>query len=103
MYLDIILFAIGLAFLVKGADMLTSGAAAIAKRLGVSVFLIGLTVVSFGTTAPEMAVSLYSVWRGSADIALGNAIGSYAANTMLILGLAALVAAGVLFMRSRRA
>jgi cation:H+ antiporter len=88
---DILLFTIGVAFLVKGADMLTSGAAAIAKRLGISVFLIGLTVVSFGTTAPEMAVSLFSVWRGSPSIALGNAIGSYAANTMLVLGLAALI------------
>ncbi len=81
----------GLALLVKGADLLVSGASSIAGRLGISAFVIGLTVVSFGTSLPEMLVTLVSGLRHNADLAIANIIGSNIANVLLVLGLAALI------------
>ena len=92
MIVDILFFILGFAFLLKGADILVDGSSAIARRYGVSSFFIGMTVVAFGTSAPEMVVSVMASVRGSAGVALGNVIGSNFANTLLILGVAALIA-----------
>lgn len=80
----------GVALLVKGADALITGAVRTAAGLGVSPFLIGLTVVAFGTSAPELAASIGATLRGSGGIAVGNVVGSNIANIGLILGLTAL-------------
>lgn len=85
MILSLILVIVGLIILVKGADFLVSGSASIAKRFGVSSLVIGLTVVAFGTSLPELTVSLLASIRGNSDIALGNVIGSNTANILLIL------------------
>lgn len=85
------LFA-GLALLILGAESLVRGAAHLATRLGVSPLVIGLTVVAFGTSAPEATVSIKASLSGSGDIAVGNVIGSNIANILLILGLSALIA-----------
>ncbi len=84
-------FFLGLALLTLGADRFVWGAGGIARWLGVSPFVIGLTVVSVGTSAPEMAVSLSSVAEGTTDLALGNIVGSNIGNIGLILGLSALL------------
>ncbi len=84
------LFA-GFFLLLAGASWLVDGAASIAKRFGISHLAIGLTVVAFGTSAPELAVNLVASVKGNTDIALGNIIGSNIANVLLILGCAALV------------
>lgn len=77
--------------LVKGADFLVEGASALAKKLGVSSLLIGLTVVAFGTSMPEFVVNVLAAWRGSTGIAFGNIIGSNMANILLVLGIAAII------------
>ena len=81
----------GLALLYFGGEWLIRGASALAMRLGVSPLVIGLTVVAFGTSAPELAVSIDAALGGAQDIALGNVVGSNIANVALILGLAALL------------
>lgn len=81
----------GLASLVLGADVLVKGAAAIASRLGIAPVIIGLTVVAFGTSAPELAVSVGASLGGEADVALGNVVGSNISNILLILGASAIV------------
>lgn len=81
----------GLIVLVKGADLLVSGASSIAGRLGISTLVIGLTVVSFGTSLPEMLVSLVSGLRHNPDLAIANVIGSNIANVLLVLGIAAVI------------
>jgi cation:H+ antiporter len=81
----------GLAVLIKAADFLVSGASAVASRLGVPSLVIGLTVVSFGTSLPEMLVTMISGLRGNADLAIANVIGSNIANVLLVLGIAAIV------------
>lgn len=85
------IFVIGLLFLIKGADWLVEGASSMARQLGVSDLVIGLTVVSFGTSAPELLVNIVASFQGSADIAIGNVVGSNISNTFLILGATALV------------
>ena len=90
--LALLFIVFGFALLIKGADWLVEGASAIAKRFGVSQLVIGLTIVSFGTSAPELLVNLVASFRGSADIAIGNIVGSNIANTLLILGATAAVA-----------
>lgn len=87
MFMAIVLIFIGLYILIKGADYLVIGSASIAKRFGVSSLVIGLTVVAFGTSLPELTVSLFASLRGNADITLGNVIGSNIANILLILGI----------------
>ncbi len=87
----ILLLAVGFVFLVKGADWFVDGAAGIAAKLHVPQLIIGLTIVSFGTSAPELATSIISSAKGSADIAVGNVIGSNITNILLILGIAAVI------------
>ena len=89
--IDALLLLGGLALLIKGADLLVSGASSIAGRLGISALVIGLTVVSFGTSLPEMLVTLVSGLRQNADLAIANIIGSNIANVLLVLGLAAMI------------
>jgi cation:H+ antiporter len=86
------LAVVGLVLLVGGAEVLIKGASRLASSVGVSPLVVGLTVVAFGTSAPELAVSLASAARGQADIALGNVVGSNIFNVLFILGLSALVA-----------
>ena len=86
-----LLIVLGLGGLFAGGDLLVRFASRLARRLGVSALVIGLTVVAFGTSAPELAASLTAALRGNAGIALGNVIGSNIANVGLILGLSALV------------
>ncbi len=81
----------GLLLLVAGAEMLVRGASKSAAALGISPLVIGLTVVAFGTSAPELSVSVMSGFAGQGDIALGNAVGSNIFNVLLILGVSALV------------
>lgn len=86
------LFGAGLALLILGAELLVRGSSRLAASLGVSPLLVGLTVVGFGTSAPELAVSLGASLKGTADIALGNVVGSNIFNVLFILGASALVA-----------
>jgi len=89
----VIVFLIaGLVLLVIGAEILVRGASRLASSLGISPLVIGLTIVAFGTSAPEMAVSIDASWAGQADLALGNVVGSNIFNVLFILGLSALVA-----------
>ena len=89
--LTYILFAIGFVFLIKGADLLVDGSSSIAKKLGISDLVIGLTIVSFGTSAPELIVNIIASLKGAADIGIGNIVGSNIANIFLILGVSALI------------
>lgn len=89
--LDALLFSVGLALLVVGADGLVRGGSSIANRFGISPLVIGLTVVSFGTSAPELVVSSVAAWNGEGDIALGNVLGSNLLNGLVVLGATALL------------
>ncbi len=91
MLLEVVLFAVGLVLLLGGGESLVRGASALARRLGWSTAVIGLTVVAFGTSAPELVVSLLSAARGTSEIAFGNVLGSNVANLGLLLGITALV------------
>lgn len=91
MFSAIFFLLIGLAILILGAELLVKGSASLAKRLGVSKLVIGLTVVAFGTSAPELFVNMYSAYNGQSDIAIGNVIGSNIANIFLILGISAII------------
>lgn len=86
-----VMLIIGLVLLVKGADWLVDGASAIAKRFGISDLVIGLTVVAFGTSMPEFVVNMVSVAEGSTDLAITNVLGSNIINTLVILGVTALI------------
>ncbi|PIZ96645.1 MAG: sodium:proton exchanger [Candidatus Magasanikbacteria bacterium CG_4_10_14_0_2_um_filter_33_14] len=92
MLLTILFLILGIAILIYGADAMVKGSASIAKRLGISTIVIGLTVVAFGTSAPEMVVNLFSATSGTTDLAIGNIIGSNIANILLILGITAIIA-----------
>jgi cation:H+ antiporter len=89
---NLLVLALGLTLLTVGAEALIRGSAGIAGRLGIPPLIIGLTVVAFGTSAPELAVSVAAAWSGQPELALGNVIGSNVFNVLFILGLAALVA-----------
>jgi cation:H+ antiporter len=91
MVLDIVYILLGLALLVKGGDYLVDGSVAIAKRAKLSEMVIGLTVVGFGTSMPELLVSAQSALMGSSGIAIGNVVGSNISNIALILGVTAIV------------
>lgn len=91
MLLTIILFILGLALLLKGADFLVDGASSLAKKLKISLIVIGLTIVAFGTSTPELVVNIFASVRGSAEIAIGNIVGSNIANILLILGVSAVI------------
>jgi cation:H+ antiporter len=81
----------GFPLLIKGADWLVGGASALAKRFGVPQLVIGLTIVAFGTSAPELVVSITSALQGNTEIALGNVVGSNIANILFILGICAII------------
>ncbi|MFH0840423.1 MAG: calcium/sodium antiporter [bacterium] len=81
----------GFVFLIKGADYLVDGAASLAKKFKISDLVVGLTIIAFGTSAPEMVVNIMSSIQGNTDIAIGNVLGSNTANILLILGIAALI------------
>lgn len=89
--MTIILLLVGLGLIVLGADWLVDGATSVARRAGVSEFVIGLTIVGFGTSCPELVVSLTGAIEGNADISVGNVVGSNIFNTLFILGLTALI------------
>ena len=91
MFLNIIFLVVGFVILIKGADLFVDGASGVAGNFKVSKMLIGLTIVAFGTSAPEFAVSVKSLLINSGDMVLGNVIGSNILNILLILGLSALV------------
>ncbi|MFH1564519.1 MAG: calcium/sodium antiporter [bacterium] len=86
-----ILLLIGLAILVGGAEFLVRGASSISKKAGIPPIVIGLTIVAFGTSAPELIVNIFSAVKGTTDLAIGNIIGSNIANILLILGVSALI------------
>ncbi len=92
MGIDILLLIIGLALIVFGADWLVDGASAVARKAGISEFVIGLTIVGFGTSCPELVVSLTGAIQGNADIAIGNVVGSNIFNVLMILGITAVIA-----------
>ncbi|HCC22909.1 TPA: sodium:proton exchanger [Candidatus Falkowbacteria bacterium] len=81
----------GFALLIKCADILVDGSSALAKKMGISTIVIGLTIVAFGTSAPELIVNIFSSLQGSNEIAIGNIVGSNIANILLILGIAAFI------------
>ncbi len=85
------LFALGFVVLIKGADWLVSGASAIARRYDVSDLVIGLTVVAFGTSTPELFVNILASAKGNTDIAIGNVLGSNISNVFLILGVSSII------------
>ena len=85
--------AIGLALVIKGADFLVMGASSIARRFNISSLVIGLTVVSFGTSLPELIIALISGAQGKSDFIIGNVVGSNIANVLLVLGIAAMIRA----------
>ena len=91
MLTDILILLLGLGLIIWGAEWLVDGASSIARKLHVSEFVIGLTIVGFGTSCPELVVSLTGAIAGNSDISIGNVIGSNIFNTLLILGLTAII------------
>ena len=91
MLLDILLLILGFVILIKGADIFVDGASNLARNFKLSKMLIGLTIVAFGTSAPEFAVSIQSMLAGSGEIVIGNVVGSNILNILLILGASALI------------
>lgn len=91
MLLELFLLAAGFFMLVKGADWFVDGASGIAEKFGIPQLVIGLTIVAMGTSLPEAAVSITAAMKGSADITIGNIVGSNILNVLIILGLTALV------------
>src|SRR3989344_5202475 len=89
--LNIIFVVVGFAILVKGADWLVCGASSLAKRMGFAAVFIGLTVVAFGTSVPELAVNLIAANAEKTDLAVGNILGSNLSNILLILGISSLI------------
>ena len=87
----IIMLLVGLGLIVLGADWLVNGASSIARRAGISEFIIGLTIVGFGTSCPELVVSITGAIEGNADISVGNVVGSNIFNILFILGSSALI------------
>ncbi len=102
MILEVLELLIGLALIVFGADWLVDGSSAIARKVGISEFVIGLTIVGFGTSCPELVVSLTGALQGNADISVGNVVGSNVFNTLLILGLTAVIAPVAVTRSNRR-
>ena len=82
-------FVVGLVLLVGGAELLVRGAQRISLMLGISPLIVGLTIVAFGTSAPEVAVSVKAALEGSADLVIGNIVGSNISNILLVLGFSA--------------
>ncbi|MDD2907146.1 MAG: calcium/sodium antiporter [Candidatus Gracilibacteria bacterium] len=86
-----ILFLIGFVILIKGADLLVSGASSIALKFKIPAIVVGLTIVAFGTSTPELAVNMFSALDGKTDLAIGNILGSNIANILLILGVSSII------------
>ena len=86
-----LLFILGFVVLITGANMLIDGSASIARKLSISNIAIGLTVVAFGTSAPEFIVSFFATLKGNTDLAIGNILGSNIANILLVLGISAII------------
>jgi cation:H+ antiporter len=99
MLLDLGILALGVAILAVGADVFVRGSSTVAERFGISPFVIGLVIVGFGTSTPELAVNLSAALKGSTDIAVGNVVGSNIANVGVILGIAALITPLVVHLR----
>lgn len=93
MLMEMILLVVGFAMLIKGADIFVEGAAGIAAKFGIPQLVIGLTIVAMGTSAPEAAVSIAAAFKGTADITIGNVVGSNIINILVILGVTALIVA----------
>lgn len=91
MVLNIVLVIVGIALVLIGADKMTDGASSIAKKMNISEMVVGLTVVAMGTSAPELVVSLMSALKGTPDLAVGNVVGSNIFNTLMIVGVTAMV------------
>ena len=91
MLFNILLLIVGFIILIKGADVFVESSSSLASHFKLSKMLIGLTIVSFGTSAPEFAVSIKSLLNGSGDIVLGNVIGSNIINILLILGICSII------------
>ena len=91
MILEIFLLILGLVLLIYGADKLVEGASSVAAKLGVSAFIIGLTVVAFGTSMPEMVVNIIASFSGNSGLAIGNVIGSNTINILVVVGITAIV------------
>ena len=89
--LSFVFLVIGFALMIWGADKFVAGASALARKLGVSPLLIGLTIVAFGTSMPELAVSVTAALRGANEIAVGNVVGSNIFNLLVVAGLSAAV------------
>jgi cation:H+ antiporter len=89
--LTFVLFITGFVLLIKGADLLVEGASSIARRLNISDLVIGLTIVAFGTSAPELFVNIAASLKGNTDIAIGNVLGSNISNIFLILGISSII------------
>jgi len=92
MILNVVLVVIAFAILIKGADFFVTGASSMARKMGITPFVVGLTVVAIGTSAPEFFVNVIAAFGGSTDLAIGNVIGSNVANILLGLGVASVVA-----------
>jgi cation:H+ antiporter len=90
--LTLVLFLLGFVFLIWGAEILVRGASSLARKIGISPLIVGLTIVSFGTSAPELAINVKASFAGQPDIAIGNVIGSNISNVLLVLGLSATIA-----------
>ncbi len=91
MLITLVLLFLGLYILIKGSDLLVDGASAVAKKFNVAPMIIGLTIIAFGTSAPELLVSIVSSSQGANDLALGNIFGSNIANFLLILGVTSII------------
>lgn len=91
MFIQILLLIVGFILLIKGADIFVEGASKVAAMLHIPQIVIGLTIVAFGTSAPEAAVSITSALKGTSGIAIGNIVGSNIANVLLILGASGLI------------
>lgn len=89
--MNYIILIVGFALLIKGADVFVDGASAVAKKLGIPPVIVGLTIVSIGTSAPELAVSIISAIKGNNEIAIGNVLGSNLFNTLMVLGVTTIV------------
>ncbi|AYE35350.1 calcium/sodium antiporter [Clostridium septicum] len=89
--MNYIILIIGFVLLIKGADIFVDGAATIAKKLGIPAVIVGLTIVSLGTSAPELAISLISSIQGNNGITIGNVLGSNIFNTLMVLGVTAII------------
>jgi cation:H+ antiporter len=90
--IDLCFLVVGIAVLLAGGELLVRGATSLARKLGIPALLVGLTIVAFGTSAPEMVVSVFAAFNGAPALALGNIVGSNIANVLMVLGIPAIFA-----------